>query len=191
MGSLPIRIAVGDLNLDGKLDMAVTNFFSDYFSVLIGNGTGGFAPAVNYTLLGCRAVSVGDFNRDGKPDLAAAQSSIAAPTNNVSIYLGDGSGTFNSSFSIGLVGASPSCLTVADFNSDGEPDVATANQNGNNISVLLNRTIQRSARFPQYKDFEVGEVPWFVASADLGKGIVGGWDRKFFAIGIFPGECPF
>jgi hypothetical protein len=31
-------------------------------------------------------------------------------------------------------------VAVGDFNRDGRPDLATANQNSNNVSVLINNT---------------------------------------------------
>src|SRR5439155_13609710 len=50
-----------------------------------------FAPAVNYGAgTTTHAVAVGDFNRDGKQDLAAANYA----SNNVSVLLGTGTGTF-------------------------------------------------------------------------------------------------
>jgi hypothetical protein len=41
-GSLPVSVAVGDFNGDGRLDLAVANFYSDNVSVLLGNGDGRF-----------------------------------------------------------------------------------------------------------------------------------------------------
>src|SRR5215831_9769199 len=73
VGSQSTSIAVADLNGDGKLDLVTANFGSGDVSVLIGNGSGGFALAER--LVGGASpfsVAVGDLNRDGKPDLAVA-----------------------------------------------------------------------------------------------------------------------
>ena len=37
-----------------------------------------------------------------------------------------------------MAGDAPESLTVADFNGDGHPDVATANFVGGNVSIILN-----------------------------------------------------
>ena len=45
VGTRPVSTAVGDLNGDGKLDLAVANAFSNSVSVLLGNGDGTFQAA--------------------------------------------------------------------------------------------------------------------------------------------------
>jgi hypothetical protein len=47
-GSAPTCIAFGDLDGDGDLDLAATNYRSDNVSVLLGNGDASFQTAVNY-----------------------------------------------------------------------------------------------------------------------------------------------
>src|SRR5712691_4545934 len=47
-GTSPNAVTVGDLNGDGKLDLAVANGFSANVSVLLGNGNGTFQAAANY-----------------------------------------------------------------------------------------------------------------------------------------------
>ncbi|WP_375443160.1 DUF4114 domain-containing protein, partial [uncultured Nostoc sp.] len=75
---------VGDFNGDGKLDLAAANLNSNNVSVLLGNGTGGFGTATNFSVgTAPRSVTVGDFNGDGKLDLAAAN----LTSNNVSVLL--------------------------------------------------------------------------------------------------------
>src|SRR5207248_2743079 len=73
IGNQPLAVAVGDFNLDGKADLAASNRASNNVSVLLGNGDGTFAAAVN---LGSGdepyGIAVADFNLDGRPDLATA-----------------------------------------------------------------------------------------------------------------------
>jgi hypothetical protein len=45
VGSEPRAVAVVDLNLDGKRDLVVANAGSNSLSILLGNGSGTFAPA--------------------------------------------------------------------------------------------------------------------------------------------------
>ena len=75
VGSEPYSAAVGDLDGDGRPDLAVANFSSAYVSVLLEDGAGGFsAPAGSPVSVGGNpySVSVGDLSGDGQPDLAVA-----------------------------------------------------------------------------------------------------------------------
>jgi len=77
-------VAVGDLNGDGKLDLAVANENSENVSVLLGNGSGGFGVATNFAAGNAPfSVAVGDLNGDGKLDLAVANAGF----NEVSVLL--------------------------------------------------------------------------------------------------------
>jgi hypothetical protein len=58
-------------------------------------------------------------------------------SNNVSVLLGNGNGTFqNAAVSFG-VGSAPVAVAVADVNGDGRPDLVVANDRSNSVSVLL------------------------------------------------------
>jgi uncharacterized repeat protein (TIGR01451 family) len=80
-----------------------------------------FATAKSYPVgANEKAIAVADFNKDGKLDLAVANSD----SNNVSILLGNGDGTFQATRNFDAGGAGGSSLAVADFNGDGKLDVA-------------------------------------------------------------------
>src|SRR5207302_4496651 len=57
-------------------------------------------------------------------------------SNNVSVLLGDGTGSFSAATNF-AVGSSPNSVAVGDFNGDGKQDLATANSGLANVSVLL------------------------------------------------------
>ena len=103
-------------------------------SVLLGDGSGGFAARSDYaTGAYPRAVAVGDFNGDGDARPGGGRSGEQAT---VSVLLGDGTGGFVAKSDYGT-GSGPDSVAVADFNGDGAPDLATANAFANTVSVLL------------------------------------------------------
>ena len=83
-------------------------------------------------------MTVGDFNGDGKPDLAVANTS-GFYVSTVSLLLGTGMGTFAPKVDY-PTGGGPYSVATGDFNGDGKPDLAVANENlySNTVSVLLN-----------------------------------------------------
>ncbi len=105
------------------------------------------------------SIAVGDFNSDGKNDLAIANSG----SNNVSILLGSGSGSFSLPTNF-AAGSSPSSAAIGDFNGDGKSDLAVANSGSNNVSILLGTG---SGTFAPPTNFAVGSAPLFVAVGDF------------------------
>lgn len=140
-GSGPYGLCSKDFNADGFSDIAVANNNSNTTSVLISQGsTGIFNPSVNYPS-GGKPFSVvsEDFDLDGNKDIATANYGPPGPGNSVSIYRGTGSGSFvGPSYFSATFG--PWTVVSADFNSDGRPDLATADQSSNNITALINCT---------------------------------------------------
>src|ERR1035438_5993778 len=78
----PVSVAVGDFNKDGKLDLAVANYYGSYeggrVSILFGNGDGSFRPPVSYSSGGLSVfVATADLNKDGILDLVVANQNSA------------------------------------------------------------------------------------------------------------------
>jgi len=136
-GRYRISVSIGDLNGDGKPDLAVANF-DDYYpcsiSVLFGNGDGSFSTRTDYPAgEGIQSIAVGDLDGDGRLDLAAANYLC----NTVSVWLGHGDGTFGARTDYGT-GDSPDYVAIGDLNGDGKPDLAVTNNRSNTVSVLFN-----------------------------------------------------
>jgi len=96
-----------------------------------------FLAPVNYSIGAApgTAVVTADFNGDGRADVAVHGS---AGSNPVGVLLGNGNGTFQPArnAAAGASWGGPGSLAVGDFNADGRPDLATANDTGT-VSVLL------------------------------------------------------
>jgi uncharacterized repeat protein (TIGR01451 family) len=134
-GADPRGIVAADFNGDGSPDLAVTNNSANNVTILLGNGLGGFTPAATVSALrNPLGIAAGDFNGDGKIDIAFVNNGA----NNVSVLLGNGAGGFSAAPGSPFVaGNHPESVVVADFDLDGIPDLAVANYESNNVTLLL------------------------------------------------------
>jgi uncharacterized protein (DUF2141 family) len=123
------RVAVGDFNGDGQLDVLAATYDRVYLQS--GNGDGTLQkPARLANVAG--ALAVADLNGDTKLDFVVAN----ALGNSVSVFLGNGNGTFQAAQSY-AVGTLPGGPAVGDFDRDGNLDLVTANAGTNDVSLLL------------------------------------------------------
>ncbi|HEX2383811.1 MAG TPA: VCBS repeat-containing protein, partial [Acidimicrobiales bacterium] len=115
---------LADVNVDSKLDAVAGG------NVWLGNGSGGFGPAIHPSTAGDDNRIV-DVNHDPFPDRAGIDSDADV----VAVQLGDGTGQFGAvtQYSTGLA---PIDLAVADVNGDLFTDLVTANLTGS-VTVLL------------------------------------------------------
>ena len=127
----PWRLASGDFNKDGRLDLLVTCYSTDNagFIPLLGNGDGTFTvgtpvlfPLASNPSAFANSIVPGDFNHDGNPDILVWGNGLLSSSESNALYLmtGNGNGTF----------ATPRLLfnnfgyfSVADLNHDGVDDL--------------------------------------------------------------------
>jgi hypothetical protein len=126
VGGGPFDLAVGDLNRDGKPDIAVANADSNAVTLLFGTGNGLFSAPIDIPVAeNPRGIALGDFNRDGILDIIVTK--YAGTT--LDILYGAGNGTFPTRRSLSAPTVSQG-VAVADFNNDGWLDAAVASNNG-------------------------------------------------------------
>ena len=128
----PFRIAIGDLNGDGKRDLATDNG-SASVSVLLNSGDGSFLKARAYATGFPTSVAIGDLNGDRKPDLVTTNDY----ENTVSVLANRGDGSFQGKLDYAS-GRHPYSVAIGDLNGDRKPDLVTANPDPHIVSVLLN-----------------------------------------------------
>lgn len=179
-GVRPRAIAIGDLNGDGKPDLAIANNGASTVSVFPNTSTPGtittasFAAKIDYTT-GFNSnpsfIAVGDLDGDGKPDLATANS----VSNNVSVLRNSSAGGVLNSTSFTTkvdftAGTTPTSIAIGDLDGDGKPDLVSANFSSNNISVFHNTATSGSitaASFAAAVNFATASNPYSVAIGDL------------------------
>src|SRR5205807_2618397 len=148
--------------------VAATLFLSSAFPSPAAAQTVSFVTRVDYAVgANPSSVAVGDFNGDGRPDLAVAN----YYSNDVSVLLGNGDGTFQPAQSFTTAGPNPVTVAMGDVNGDGRPDLAVTNSANTssgavsgNVSVLLGNG---NGTFQPARNIAVGITPDSVVVSDF------------------------
>jgi hypothetical protein len=139
-------IVTADFNGDGNLDLIACN--NGNLGLLLGNGDGTFQAATTLPVPGGAGfyinLKTADFNGDGKADLALTDSD-----GNLIVMLGNGDGTFTTSFTA-ATGGSYGGLSIADLRGNGKFDIILPEYFASQVGVFLGKgdgTFQAAANY--------------------------------------------
>jgi FG-GAP-like repeat/PASTA domain len=165
VGRDPESVAIGDLNGDRKLDLAVANADGPSVSVLVNRGDGSFRAARNFATGSEHdvplSVAIGNLTPDRKPDLAIANS--APHGRGIIVLTNKGGGRFRAERRF-VTAAEPQAVAIGELNGDGKPDLVAVSHDDAAVSVLLNKG---GGRFAAKVDYRTGAGPGSVAIGDL------------------------
>jgi hypothetical protein len=169
VGGYTSGICSADFNLDGRLDLAVVEFWNGRIMVFFGTTNGQFTSPVQYyppRPFFPHAIVAADLNGDHIPDLAISNAG------NVSIMINDGTGNFADvvSYPIGGTPVAPwesnwaLSMCGVDLNGDGAIDLVAANEVSQDVSVVMNHG---DGTFAPAVNYPVGDWSEYVSAADM------------------------
>ncbi len=168
-GAEPRKIAIGDIDKDGKADIITANQSDNSISILRNTSTAAtisFAAKVDFTTAAIpEGVCTGDMDNDGKTDIMVACSNAAGVVSvfkNTSVA---GTITLNARADYGSGGYTWDVAT-ADMDGDGKPELISSNSGPNTVSVFRN-TSTAAISFAAKVDFSTTSSPRGIAIGDL------------------------
>ena len=160
----PLTVVDGLLGTNGKPDVVVGSSNSDQIEVLMQNTNGTFT-AQTFTaplLANTQSVTIGNFG-NGVEDVAVASLDNSPSTNNVAIFLNDGSGNLSLSQTLQLPHAGVASITSFAV-SGGVADLAVADSVDNEVTVLTNSGV---GTYAVGQTYAVGGDPVVVKSGQF------------------------
>ncbi len=167
-GAGPYYVAAADFNGDGNVDLVSTNASGSSISILLGNGDGTFQAKIDHAVgFWLNEIAVADFDGDGAIDLAVANGYDVGwvKSDAVIILMGVGDGTFAVPVEYNIGGEIVYDLTVADFDGDGDIDIAATSSEDNFVAILHN---DGGGVFSvDETTYDVGDLPAGMTAADV------------------------
>jgi hypothetical protein len=166
----PYSVAIGDLDGDGKPDLAIANNGSNYITLYKNTSSPGSISFSNKTdlLVGTNpyGIAIGDLDKDGKAELVVSTEGGSSSLYVIKNTSTPGSFSFGSPLSFAnLAGAFT--LAIGDLDGDGNPDIAATGGNPSGVLILRNISTTGNLLFDQPKSFEAGNYTVDVSIRDL------------------------
>jgi hypothetical protein len=195
-GTTPYSIAIGDLNADGKLDLAVGNYSTNNVTILLNNAPGEGLPCNDGNLCtltdtchawACAGHGLTVCTQQDSCHVVGSCNPATGLCSNPPAADGtacnDGYGcTVGESCRAGTclapvtftqptgspvpVGTTPLSIAAADWNGDGKRDLAVTNANSQDVTILTGDGLGGLGQ-PSGSPIAVGTTPYFVATADF------------------------
>jgi hypothetical protein len=172
---VPSDAVLADFDGDGHLDLAATSFSDSGVTVFLGRGDGTVGPPQIFPVLsGALSLTAADLNHDARPDLLiVSDPDDGSHPPEVSLLLGNGDGTFAPEVVL-PAGLFQREVAVADFNEDGDPDLAILDgcyaagpgcpEEGGAVSFLPGRD---DGTFGAETRYRAGHEPLAIVTADF------------------------
>ncbi|CAF4948368.1 unnamed protein product, partial [Rotaria sp. Silwood1] len=163
-GSHLRTVVTGDFNNDSLVDLVVANYATNNIGFLPGHGNGTFGTEM-MTFIGLDsypyAIAIGDFDKDNELDIAVANHG----SNNVDIFLGNGTGSFVRQINYeNSFDPLPSVVATGDLNNDGGSEIIVAYNDTDNVHIYVPYD---TSSFASQMIYLTGSDPYSVAVGDF------------------------
>ena len=144
-GDSPFNVAIGDVNGDGKPDLAIVNSPSstsdrtgqDGLTILIGDGLGAFTGMTGSPIVTARfpnMAAIGDVNGDGVADVAVSN----PDGDKITVFTMSRNGKVTARAATSVPGH-PKGIVIRDLNGDGKAEIVITNNASDSVTVISGR----------------------------------------------------